>query len=147
MQEDQKSILLNAPRVKDSAIAFFTSVESRKNPLKSQMDEAVSMLKELKQLYAGSDESGQQVKNNISTIREVCKRLQSTRQTVEPHLNQQSRSVEGKATETGVGEGVASEGKCDEGNIDSKMEGSAVPIASGSQSQTQANCQDQEIEN
>ncbi|XP_031256245.1 uncharacterized protein LOC116114231 [Pistacia vera] len=117
------------------------------------MDEAVSMLKELKQLYAGLDESGQQVKNNISTIREVCKRLQSTRQTVEPHLNQlflqQSRSVKGKATETGVGmgEGVASEGKCDEGNIDSKMEGLAVPIASGSQSQTQANCQDQEIEN
>ncbi|KAJ0078956.1 hypothetical protein Patl1_24392 [Pistacia atlantica] len=165
---DQKSILLNAPRVKldvDKCIRLLTAAMEcgnvQKNPLKSQMDEAVSMLKELKQIYAGLDESGQQVKNNISTIREVCKRLQSTRQTVEPHLNQlflqQSRNVKGKAIEmgmglgvgVGVGKGVASEGKCDEENIDGKMEGLAIPIASGSQSQsqTQASCQDQKIEN
>ncbi|KAJ0095766.1 hypothetical protein Patl1_14988 [Pistacia atlantica] len=108
--EDQKSILLNAPRVKldvDKCIRLLTAAmecgNAQKNPLKSQMDEAVSMLKELKQFYAGLDGSGQLVKNNVSTIREVCKRLQSTRQTVEPHLNQlltvrwgvwqQSRSV------------------------------------------------------
>ncbi|XP_031256256.1 uncharacterized protein LOC116114239 isoform X2 [Pistacia vera] len=106
--EDQKSIFLNAPRVKldvDKCIRLLTTAMEcgnvQKNHLKSQMDEAVSMLKELKQLYAGLDGSGQQVENNVSTIREVCKRLQSTRQTVEPHLNQlflqQSRSVKGKA--------------------------------------------------
>ncbi|KAJ0038642.1 hypothetical protein Pint_21976 [Pistacia integerrima] len=60
--EDQKCILLNAPRVKldvDKCIRLLTAAmecgNAQKNPLKSQMDEAVSMLKELKQLYAGLD--------------------------------------------------------------------------------------------
>ncbi|KAK1553169.1 hypothetical protein Q3G72_030003 [Acer saccharum] len=87
----------------------------------SLFEEAVSMVEELRQLYAALDVSVLELKKNVSTIGELFKRLQSRRATMEPFLNklflQLSAIFEGTESETVI---IASTGKCDEENSDNK---------------------------
>ncbi|KAK0573666.1 hypothetical protein LWI29_011732 [Acer saccharum] len=96
-EKDQKSIVLNAPSIKvdvEKIIHLLTAVMDgfiQKYPFdsedKKQLDKAVSMLEELKQLLAILDVSELELENNVSTIEELLQRLQSRRPTMEPLLN------------------------------------------------------------
>ncbi|TXG56681.1 hypothetical protein EZV62_017994 [Acer yangbiense] len=128
-EKDQKSIVLNAPSIKvdvEKIIHLLTAVMDgfiQKNTFdsedKRQLDKAVSMLEELKQLLAVLDGSELELENNVSTIEELLRRLQSRRPTMEPLLNhlflQQPSNHEGKESETGM----ASSSKSNAENSDS----------------------------
>ncbi|KAK0574334.1 hypothetical protein LWI29_022009 [Acer saccharum] len=128
-EKGQKSIVLDATSIKvdvKKIIRLLIAVMDgfiQKNPFdrddKRQFDKAVGMLEELKQLYAFLDVSELELENNVSTIEELLRRLQSRRQTMEPLWNrvflQQPSNLEGKESKTGM----ASGSKSDEENSDS----------------------------
>ncbi|KAI9170204.1 hypothetical protein LWI28_024307 [Acer negundo] len=122
-EKDQKSVVLNAPSIKvdvEKIIHLLTAVmDGFDSEDKRQLDKAVSMLEELKQLLAVLDGSELELENNVSTIEELLQRLQSRRPTMEPLLNhlflKQPSNLEGKESETGM----ASSSKSDVENTDS----------------------------
>ncbi|KAL5760654.1 hypothetical protein ACOSP7_019164 [Xanthoceras sorbifolium] len=119
-----KSIELKAPDIKvvvENIIQLqCAAMDLSDDQGESGLEEAASMLEELKQLYGALDVSELEVKNNVSTIGELLKRLHSRRATMEPFLNklflQLRANYEGKESETGI----VSSGKGDEENNDNE---------------------------
>ncbi|KAL5829949.1 hypothetical protein ACOSQ3_019417 [Xanthoceras sorbifolium] len=119
-----KSIELKAPDIKvvvENIIQLqCAAMDLSDDQGESGLEEAASMLEELKQLYGALDVSELEVKNNVSTIGELLKRLHSRRATMEPFLNklflQLCANYEGKESETGI----VPSGKGDEKNNDNE---------------------------
>ncbi|KAI9169144.1 hypothetical protein LWI28_007641 [Acer negundo] len=136
-EKDQKSIVLNAPSIKvdvEKIIHLLTAVmDGFDSEDKRQLDKAVSMLEELKQLYAFLDVSELELENNVSTIEELLQRLQSRRPTMESLLNhlflQQPSNLEGKELETGMPSGSKSDAECSDSDKGNPKASSATNVS------------------